>query len=73
MAHALGIYGWLVAKFIFVIVMTIYHLNLGRYLIRFSRDENNKKSKFFRLINEIPFLIMFIILYFVVIKPEFDF
>ena len=73
MAHALGIYGWLVAKFIFVIVMTIYHLNLGRYLTRFSRDENNKKSKFFRLINEIPFLIMFIILYFVVIKPEFDF
>ena len=73
MAHALGIYGWLVAKFIFVIVMTIYHLNLGRYLTRFSGDENNKKSKFFRLINEIPFLIMFIILYFVVIKPEFDF
>ena len=73
MAHALGIYGWLVAKFIFVIVMTIYHLNLGRYLIRFSVDENNKKSRFFRLINEIPFLIMFIILYFVVIKPEFDF
>ena len=49
MAHALGIYGWLVAKFIFVIVMTIYHLNLGRYLIRFSRDENNKKSKFFQI------------------------
>ena len=37
------------------------------------QDENNKKSKFFRLINEFPFLIMFIILYFVVIKPEFDF
>ena len=73
MAHALGIYGWLVAKFIFVILMTIYHLNLGRYLISFSQDENTKKSKFFRLINEIPFFIMFIILYFVVIKPEFDF
>ena len=73
MAHALGLYNWLIAKFFFVILLTLYHINLGRYLVKFSQNDNQKTSKFFRLINEIPFLIMFIILYFVVIKPEFNF
>jgi len=73
MAHVLGIYGWLIAKFFFVILLTIYHINLGRYLIKFSQNNNQKSSKFFRFINEVPFLIMFVILFFVVIKPEFNF
>jgi len=70
MAHVLGIYSWLVIKFIFVILLTFYHINLGRYLKNFATDSNLKSSKFYRLINEIPFLIMFVILIFVVIKPE---
>ena len=31
MAHALGLYGWLVIKFLLVIVLTLYHINLGKY------------------------------------------
>ena len=70
MAHALGLYGWLVIKFIFVIVLTFYHINLGRYLNDFANNKNKKKTRFFRMINEIPFVIMFIILVFVIIKPD---
>ena len=70
MAHALGLYGWLVIKFILVIVLTLYHVNLGRYLNDFAYDKNKKKTRFFRMINEIPFVIMFIILVFVIIKPD---
>ncbi len=70
MAHALGLYGWLVIKFILVIVLTLYHVNLGRYLNDFADDKNKKKTRFFRMINEIPFVIMFIILVFVIIKPD---
>ncbi len=70
MAHALGLYGWLVIKFIFVIVLTLYHINLGRYLNDFANNKNKKKTRFFRMINEIPFVIMFIILVFVIIKPD---
>ena len=70
MAHALGLYGWLVIKFLFVIVLTLYHVNLGKYLNYFANDKNKKKTRFFRMINEIPFVIMFIILVFVIIKPD---
>ena len=70
MAYVLGLYTWLVIKFLFVILLTIYHINLGRYLNKFAKDNNTNKSRFFRYINEIPFLIMFIILIFVIIKPD---
>ena len=70
MAHALGLYGWLILKFFFVIILTLYHINLGRYLNDFANDNNIKKTRFFRMINEIPFVIMFIILVFVIIKPD---
>lgn len=69
MASKLGLYLWLILKLILVVLMTIYHVNLGRYLSAFSNDENIKSSKFFRLINEIPFIILFGILIFVVLKP----
>jgi putative membrane protein len=69
MALKLGLYLWLIMKLILVVLMTFYHINLGRYLIDFSNDKNTKSSKYFRLINEIPFIILFGILIFVVLKP----
>ena len=69
MAAKLGLYLWLILKLILVVIMTIYHVNLGRYVAAFSNDKNIKSSKYFRLINEIPFLILFGILIFVVLKP----
>ena len=71
MAYVLGLYGWLVLKFFFVIVLTLYHINLGRYLKDFKENNNRSKTRFFRIINEVPFLIMFIILILVIIKPDF--
>tara|TARA_B100001113_G_scaffold179008_1_gene146607 strand:- start:317 stop:700 length:384 start_codon:yes stop_codon:yes gene_type:complete len=70
LAYILGIYGWLVVKFFAVIVMTLYHIWLSTFLKKFKNDLNLKSSIFFRKINEIPFLILLIILILVIIKPE---
>jgi len=43
---------------------------LMKYLKSFRDDLNSKNSSFFRKINEIPFLLLLIILIMVVIKPE---
>ena len=69
MAYVLGFYNWIAVKFIFVIFMTIYHFVLKGYLINFKNDVNNKSTKFFRLINEIPFFLLLIIVVLVVFKP----
>ena len=70
LAYKLGIYEWLIIKFLAVIILTVYHILLMKYLKSFRDDLNSKNSSFFRKINEIPFLLLLIILIMVVIKPE---
>ena len=72
LAYVLGLYGWLMVKFFAVIIMTVYHIWLVKFLKNFKNNVNTKSSLFFRKINEIPFLILLIILILVIIKPEFS-
>ena len=69
MAYAIGLYLWLIIKFLAVIFLTIYHIILIKFLINFEKNKNDKTSKFFRMINEIPFLILLLVLIMVIIKP----
>ncbi|MBO7370027.1 MAG: CopD family protein, partial [Campylobacter sp.] len=46
-----------------------YHFWLYYYLKKFEKGECNKNGKFFRALNEIPTLIMFVILYAMLIMP----
>ena len=69
LGHVLGFDTWLIVKIGFVILLTAYHILLGHYLNQFKQDRQKLSSRFFRLINEIPFAIMFIILILVVMKP----
>jgi putative membrane protein len=60
---------WLQAKLILVLILTAYHEYLGKCL-RLLKDGNNKKSaKFFRIINEIPTILLILIVFIVVFKP----
>ena len=60
---------WLHIKFGLVILLTIYHEYLG-ICLRSLKEENNKKtSKFFRIINEVPTILLIIIIFVVVFKP----
>ena len=60
---------WLVIKLILVVVLTIYHFFLGNCLNKFKRDENKYSSRFFRIFNEIPTILLILIVFIVVFKP----
>ncbi len=60
---------WLQLKLLFVILLTIYHFYLGSLLTKFKSDLNEKTSKFYRLINEIPTLLLILIVFIVIFKP----
>ena len=60
---------WLKLKLILVIFLTVYHFYLGSLLNQFELDQNKKSSKFYRYINEIPTLLLILIVFIVVFKP----
>ena len=60
---------WIQLKLIFVILLTIYHFYLGKCVGSFAINQNNNSSKFYRIINEIPTILLIIIVFIVVFKP----
>ena len=69
LGHVLGIDTWLIVKIGVVLIMTAYHILLGFHLNDFKLDKQFRTSRYFRIINEIPFFLLFIILIMVVMKP----
>ena len=60
---------WMQIKTIAVVVLTYYHFTLGKYLNDFAIDNNKKTSKFFRIYNEIPTIILIVVIFVVIFKP----
>ena len=60
---------WLQLKLVLVILLTTYHFYLGLLLNRFKLDQNKNTSKFYRYINEIPTLLLILIVFIVIFKP----
>ena len=60
---------WMVSKIIFVILLTLYHFYLGKTLNQFKFDQNSHSHKFYRLINEIPTILLILIVFVVIFKP----
>ena len=60
---------WMVLKIIFVTFLTLYHFYLGSNLNKFKNDQNIHSHKFYRLINEIPTLLLILIVFVVIFKP----
>ena len=61
--------GWLHAKTTLVAVLVGYHWHCGRVLKRFQAGGNMKSHIWFRFYNELPVIILLIILFLVVLKP----
>ena len=60
---------WIQIKLFLVIILSAYHEYLGKCLIALKDKTNRKTSKFFRIINEIPTVLLILIVFFVIFKP----
>jgi len=61
--------GWLQAKIALVVALSILHAMLARWRRDFAADCNLHSQKFYRIINEVPTVLMIIIVLLVVLKP----
>ena len=69
MFHYFNFEIWLIIKILFVLFLTIFHYYCGIWLNQFSLDQNIHSSKFFRIRNEIPTVLLILIVILVVFKP----
>ena len=60
---------WMQIKIVAVVILTYYHFTLGKYLNDFALDNNQKSSKFFRVYNEIPTIILIVVIFVAIFKP----
>jgi len=60
---------WVKLKLLFVILLTIYHFYLFKLLKDFNLNRNTKSSKFFRILNEVPTILLILIVFIVIFKP----
>ena len=61
--------GWIHAKLALVLVLVALHILMGRWLKAFAEDRNSRPARFFRIVNELPTLLMILIVVLVVVKP----
>ena len=61
--------GWLHGKLLLVILLSGIHGMLSKYTRDFANDRNQKSAKFYRVINEVPAVLMLGIVALVIIKP----
>ena len=60
---------WFIIKIIAVLILTIYHFYLGQCIRTFSLNANNSSARFFRIINEIPTILLILIVFLTILKP----
>ncbi|PZU87061.1 MAG: protoporphyrinogen oxidase HemJ [Chelatococcus sp.] len=61
--------GWLHAKILLVLILSGAHGYLAGRVRAFAEDRNDKPARFYRVLNEVPTLLMIAIVILVVVKP----
>lgn len=60
---------WLTVKLLCVMAMTGFHFWLARFVRAFAEDERPRDERFFRMINEVPTVLLIVIVIMAVVKP----
>lgn len=61
--------GWFHAKLVLVVAMTLMHALLGHWAIEFRHNRNKHSQKFYRIINEVPTVLLILIVILATVKP----
>ena len=61
--------GWLHAKTTLVALLVAYHWHCGQLLKTFINGSNTRRHVWFRFYNEMPVIVMFVVIFLVVLKP----
>ena len=71
MAWLIGAWGdgWFHAKLLLVVLLSAYHGFAARWVRDFANDQNTRSTRFYRMVNELPALLMIGIVILVVVKP----
>ena len=60
---------WMQIKIVLVILLSAYNDYLGKCLVSLKDNANTKSSKFYRIINEVPTIMLILIVFLVIFKP----
>ena len=60
---------WMQVKLVLVILLSAYNDYLGRCIVSLKNNSNSRSSKFFRIINEVPTIMLIFIVFLVIFKP----
>ena len=60
---------WIQIKIVLVVLLSVYNDYLGKCLVSLKNNSNTRSSKFFRIINEVPTILLIFIVFVVVFKP----
>lgn len=61
--------GWFVSKIFLVILLTACHGIFAKWVREFADDKNHRPEKFYRIMNEVPAVVMIFIVILVVVRP----
>ena len=60
---------WMQIKIVLITLLSVYNDYLGKCLVSLKNNSNTRSSKFFRIINEIPTVILIFVIFLVIFKP----
>jgi len=60
---------WMQIKFFLIILLSVYNDYLGKCLVSLKNNSNTRSSKFYRIINEVPTIILIFTVFLVIFKP----
>ena len=67
--HYVGFASWLVLKIILVIILSVFHMYLAKIRKNLEHNYRDYSSRYLRLINEVPTILLILIVILVVVKP----